>query len=265
MALMRRHGAFSPGLTTPEGLLAYENKVGAAPLIVHFYRDFGDRLLWPKERDLLRGRTIQPMVTWEPYDVDLDAIATGHHDRVIAAAAEDIAAFGATALVRFAHEMNGAWYPWHGSPFFYRRAWRRIAERMPSNARMVWCPNVLGGKTVTDFGAYWPGAKYVHWTGLDGYNWGEREWKSPAQVFLPSYRKLQGLAPKKPMILAETSCAEAGGSKSAWIDSLPGDLVQMPKVKAVCWFDKDMRPEGQHDWRVDSSPTSLQAYRRLVS
>ena len=51
---------------------------------------------------------------------------------------------GVPTFVRFAHEMNGTWYPWSQQPAAYIAAFRRVAaavhERSPSSA-MIWAPN----------------------------------------------------------------------------------------------------------------------------
>src|SRR5262249_11875758 len=76
-----------------------------------------DRTLAAKARD--RGDS--PMVTWEPWDASggvnqpdysLRAIADGRYDALIRAWARDIKAYGSPVWLRFAHEMNGYWYPW---------------------------------------------------------------------------------------------------------------------------------------------------------
>jgi hypothetical protein len=67
-----------------------------------------------------------PMYTWDPWNPNLDPpdqqqgfllrdIAAGAHDGYVRGVARAIADYGGPIFVRFAQEMNGAWYPWAGT------------------------------------------------------------------------------------------------------------------------------------------------------
>jgi endoglucanase len=95
--------------------------------------------------------------------------------------------------------------------------------------------------------------------GLDGYNFGS-PWQSPAEVFGASYRTITGFT-DKPFMIAEWGCAERGGDKAAWIDQFFRDLPSIfPEVDAVVLFSQ----VDEDDFRVNSSPAALDAYRRAV-
>lgn len=102
-------------------------------------------------------------------------------------------------FVRFAHEMNGSWYPWAEwvdknrnlkrdageetgmTPAKYVRAYRNVAQvfrKFAPNAALVWCPNggLLGGPRRDVFTPFYPGDEFVDWVGLDVY---ERGWTMP--------------------------------------------------------------------------------------
>jgi hypothetical protein len=102
-------------------------------------------------------------------------------------------------FIRFAHEMNGSWYPWAewmdanknmkrdaGEetgfwPDDYRKAYRNVAQmfrRYAPNAALIWCPNsgLLGGEKRDVFRPWYPGDDVVDWVGLDVY---ERGWTMP--------------------------------------------------------------------------------------
>lgn len=126
-----------------------------------------------------------------------------------AALASDLAGFnadGVPVIVRFAHEMNGSWYPWSQQPAQYLAAFRTIAEavhtRAPGSA-MMWAPNYGGGypfaggqyearpgtteRTALDtngdgaltmaddsYAPYYPGDDAVDWVGMSLYHWGAK-------------------------------------------------------------------------------------------
>ncbi len=111
---------------------------------------------------------------------------------------------GVSTFVRFAHEMNGSWYPWSQQPTAYIKAFRLLADMIHSRApqtAMVWAPNYGGGYpfsggqyeskpgspdfdlldtnhdgklTVNDdpYGPYFPGDDAVDWVGMSLYHWG---------------------------------------------------------------------------------------------
>ena len=102
-------------------------------------------------------------------------------------------------FIRWAHEMNGSWYPWAEwndknqnmtrdkgedtgfTPADYRASYRNMAamfRRYAPNAALVWCPNsgLLGGERRDVFKPFYPGDDVVDWVGLDVY---ERGWTGP--------------------------------------------------------------------------------------
>lgn len=113
--------------------------------------------------------------------------------------AQKVGAFRKPVFIRFAHEMNGSWYPWGEwvdqnrnmrrdpgeetgfTPENYRQTFRSVAQmfkRYAPNAAMVWCPNsgLLGGEKRDVFRPFYPGDDVVDWVGLDVY---ERGWNLP--------------------------------------------------------------------------------------
>jgi hypothetical protein len=107
--------------------------------------------------------------------------------------------WGKPAFIRFAHEMNGSWYPWaewsdknrnqrrdpdEDTGFYasdYRQAYRNMASlfrKYAPNVALVWCPNsgLLGGARRDVFTPWYPGDDVVDWVGLDVY---ERGWTMP--------------------------------------------------------------------------------------
>ncbi|GAB3350918.1 glycoside hydrolase family 26 protein [Modestobacter lapidis] len=112
---------------------------------------------------------------------------------------------GVPVIVRFAHEMNGSWYPWGQQPDDYVAAFRRLAAAVHAGApgsAMMWAPNYGGGYPFTGgrhgavpgsidaaaidtdgdgvptgaddpYAPYWPGDDAVDWVGMSLYHWGD--------------------------------------------------------------------------------------------
>jgi len=239
---------------------------------VHTFQTFQHEL-GPPLHALAPARAIGalPMLTWVPRD-GLGPINLGQHDTDIHRYALALRAVGYPVLLRFGQEMNLPGTGWFAAPQAYIAAWRRIRgtfeEVGAGNVSFVWCPYVHD-RGMRRFEPYYPGDDVVDVVGLDGYNWGRRRWwrryRSFDAIFGASYRDLRRLAPDKPIILAELGCAETGGDKAAWMrDALLSAIPERyPAVEAVVWFDHH-RPDHT-DWRVDSSPEALGAWRDIVA
>lgn len=259
----------------------FVSMTGKTPAVVNWFQDWSGGFVREYFEDVSR-RGATPMVTWEPKnysrsgsavnqpDYALRTIIAGKHDTYIRNYARESAAWGKPMYMRFAHEMNGDWYPWAAgvngnTSAEYVAAWRHVhdifRQEGATNVRWVWAPNHAFSGT-TPFAELYPGDAYVDWVGIDGYNWGGSGWTSFADIFGPSYRTLAQMT-NKPMMIAETASAEAGGDKAAWIrQALLKDVpYNFPRVKAVLWFNIDL----ERDWHVNSSPKSLIAYKEVVS
>jgi hypothetical protein len=141
------------------------------------------------------------MVTLEPHD-GLDAV--GEDDL------EELTAWltgwnerGLPVIVRFAHEMNGSWYPWGQRPVAFVETFRAVAAAVHEapTSETMWAPNEGTGYPFADredqaiapedldvldtdgdgeltqrddpYAPYWPGAEHVDRVGLSIYHFGE--------------------------------------------------------------------------------------------
>jgi Glycosyl hydrolase family 26 len=255
----------------------YAAMVGRKPDIVMDYSNITDPLLTRTEVANLSSRGETPLVSWQLYKsgyegatIPLSQIAAGAYDGDLRRAAGEVKAmpFG-EILIRFGHEMNGDWYGWSGDPAAFVAAWRHVVSLFRAegvtNVKWIWSANVDNGSY--PFKAYFPGDEWVDYTGLDGYNWGTagigvNRWESLDQVFSSSYAQLTQLS-SKPVIITEVSSSEVGGDKAAWIREgfLKTIPQSFPRVNAVVWFDRNQ----EENWRIDSSASSLTAYREVVA
>lgn len=143
------------------------------------------------------------LVTLEPHD-GLDAVTADAAEELAMVLDAAWADHGVPTFVRFAHEMNGSWYPWAQQPEAYVHAFRTVAEAVHAGApasAMVWAPNdgagypFTGGlygaaegspeaaaldtdgdgaltRTDDPYAPYWPGDDVVDWVGMSVYFWG---------------------------------------------------------------------------------------------
>ena len=274
---------FRFGVATPGGPLAtaeldeVSQLAGESPSMVLFYKDF---LQAPPiaELDAVRARGAVPLLTWEPWAwggggmeqpaYSLDRITAGDFDARISEWGQALSAWGQPVMLRFAHEMNGNWYPWaegvNGNQAGdYVQAWRHVHDVVAAtgagNVQWVWSPNVPYWGS-TDLAGLYPGAGYVDIVALDGYNWGTSaawsSWIPPQDLFAPGIAQLRALAAGKPILIAETASSEAGGSKAAWNTDLVSYLAAQPDVMGFVWFHF----QKEADWRINSSASSAAAF-----
>src|SRR3712207_6003486 len=144
-------GAFTPGAPESRSAIdAFNRKVGRKAEILHTYKNFD----WdPFHYDTV-GRAHEagavPLITWEPWNRNLRALARGDHDGYLRSSARQAVDFGKPILLRWAHEMNGDWYPWSpgrdgNSAADYINAYRHIVRVFRNagadNVKHVWGPN----------------------------------------------------------------------------------------------------------------------------
>lgn len=220
-----------------------------------------------------------PLLTWEPWSPGagsaqpryaLAHIADGSYDSYITAFARQVRAWSGVLALRFAHEMNGSWYPWGvgvngNTPKDAIAAWNHVravfAAQGARNVLWVWCANVQGAGAAP-FTPLYPGDRAVDWVALDGYNggtslsWGG--WLTPNQIFGHSLHEMKTLT-HRPLIIAEVASAQQGGNEATWIRAL-FTLATKNRVRALIWFDYNQ----ETDWRLPS-PSATQAFRQQAT
>lgn len=254
------------GMSDEQALAYRRTQLGLDPRILHRYYGWSDPL--PQSRQGIPSDSIL-MISWDgaPYR----SINNGSQDALIRKAADALAAYREPVFLRWAWEMNGNWYNWGGAengdnPAAFVTAWRHIHDifraRGATNVAWVWGPNCFSVPQAgwNDMTAYYPGDTYVDWVGVSGY-FNSRE--TPDYLFGPVMKRYAG---RKPIMLAETGALEKGGTvKADWISALASWITAHPSVAALVWFDTDNDKGNTKNWRIDSTPGSLAAYRRLLA
>jgi hypothetical protein len=225
-----------------------------------------------------------PAITWEPWHpadgadqprYALERIAAGDFDGYIKQWATAAASFGQPMQIRFAHEMNGTWYPWSvglngNSSRDYQNAYRHVhdmfVEAGATNVQWVWSidsasKRPAGLKNADDF---YPGDQYVDVVGVDGYNGGPTgaTWDSPEELFAGAIGAATSVAPKKPVWIYETGSGDKLGDKAQWITDLFAYL-ERTRVTGLLWFNFDKL--GEQNWLIDSSADVEKAAKEALA
>ena len=206
-------------------IAAFAAEIGAAPAIAGAYFDLSSQ---PKNLkaflDAAAGNGCVPFVTLDPKDWDEPDIAyqrtftsmilSGGFDDTLKALAGTLRDFGKPVVFRFAHEMNGDWYPYSGvfqggggdtdkdgnpdGPQRYVEAWRHVHDLFAAAgaANLVWvfCPNAesFPGADWNRPFRYYPGAEYVDFISVDSYESPDKSNRS-LEAVLAEYLNEMGL------------------------------------------------------------------------
>jgi Glycosyl hydrolase family 26 len=273
-------------------LASFEGLAGKGVSILPFSSPFTDCASQPCSyfpfptgaMEALRRHGTIPLLTWASQSVpsslneprfQLADVASGAFDPYIREFAERAREWGHPFFLRFDQEMNGFWFPWSEGVNGNKRgtfvaAWRHVHDIFTkvgaTNATWVWCPNVDFTRKLIPLHSLYPGGRYVDWTCLDGFNWGDTPtsggWMSFGRVFRSTYQRVARIAPHKPMMIGETASEERGGSKAAWIhNTLKIVPRHFRKVRALIWFEENDRSMR---WPIESSPAASTAFAQAI-
>jgi hypothetical protein len=276
----------------PWHLPQWGQAIGAAPEMVAKFEAFSrQRSIAPFLDETQRQGIRQALVSWEPWEpvparlgITLQYlpqpgyrnadIARGSQDGYIRRFARSLARFHGEVWLRYAHEMNGIWYPWSHGPRAYVRAWRHVVglvRSIAANARFVWSANpslyVPATTWHRSLRSYWPGARWVDAVGSTMIDFGGRK-SYPVARFAPRLRALRRWF-GKPVMIPEAN-TDANG-RVAWLQDFRTMLRGMPWITAVVWSQLPSRgtaqmrgTAGRLDWDVERDPAAARPLREII-
>jgi hypothetical protein len=261
---------------------AFSKATDHQPSVLQFSQGWAEDQFDAGRLTSIADRGMLPIVSWEPWDYTLrgraassgdqpayrlSAIIGGTYDAYIRSWATGIAALPFPVVIRFAHEMNGFWYPWceqsNGNrPGDYVKAWRHVHDIFrdagAKNVTWLWSPNVTypGAAPLKNL---YPGNAYVDWIGLSGYygTAGRESYISFNQIFTGTLAQLKKFT-RKPIIVTETGATNATGQQVRWIVQMFAQLAQHPQIIGVIWFESNK----EIDWRIAGVPAAAAAFGR---
>lgn len=250
------------------------------PGALQFTQGWADDQFHRAAFDRIAARKMLPILAWEPWDhkatgrgrshgdqpaYRLSRIIAGDFDPYIRSWAEGIKTLGYPVAVRFAHEMNGFWYPWCEQSNGNRRgdyvkAYRHVhqifAAAGADKVIWIWSPNVTypSAEPLRDL---YPGDSYVDWIGLSGYygTAGVEQYRSFDRIFTDTFAELRRFN-RKPIVITETAATDSAGQKARWIRTMFQQLPRHGNVIGVVWFEL----VNELDWRVANSPAAAKAF-----
>jgi hypothetical protein len=206
-----------------------------------------------------------------------DSICGGTHDEYIDAVARSLRDSGLTVYLRFAHEMNGEWYPWYHEPDKYIEAWKYVRNRMRSvrnawNVKFVWSPNPdLWRSTPADWlkklMPYWVGPLACEYLGFTMIDFGGDRYY-PVDKFAAQFDLARRIFRKQVMAMEVNVARE---NAVDWLDDLAQYVAGGSRpLTAVILSQGSSRAAalggtGDLSWSVVDEAYTRDALRRLIS
>jgi hypothetical protein len=277
------------GNTPTEGddlaaLDAYAQRAGRMPASWSIWSDWGNKnKAFPSQGLLhaLRARGVRPVIFWQPTGDDrlahptkysYQSIVDGEWDAYLTSWAQDAKAWGGRVIVRWAHEMNGWWFPWAigkigNTPENYRAAWRHVVTTVRGiapNVRFMWAPMRPCGTRCVDYSALYPGDAYVNVLGFSAYNWSGDPDTTMLRLYRRAINALSAVSSRK-IIAAETGIKGPGPGRDRWLREGYQAIYQaFPRLRGVIYFDIDMSFLDEPEWRLMRSDNSLDTYSDIL-
>jgi beta-mannanase len=247
-------GAFIADNPSAEDILSFGQNYGKKPFLVLLFIDWENFIREDTLENIVSQGSL-PVITWEPWywadesGAAFDDILNGKFDDYIDRFAKRLGSLEKAVYLRFAHEMNGNWYPWSSAVVGvenYKAVYRYIKDRFDrlsvNNIKWIFSINWENVPKNNDYKDAYPGDAYVDFIGIDGYNWGTSQkwskWMSFDEIFGPIYREVLNLYGKE-IIIAEFSSTSVGGDKAKWITDAFSDIKNMNKIRGFILFNMD--------------------------
>jgi len=260
-------GVFETNAPPSYGPIAeFANAVGRQPNLVGYYSGWAQA--FPTSfADLVHRRGLTLFVQIDPEFASVSAIASGAYDTYLRTYADAVRDFHYRVVIGFGHEMNATWYSWgytHTAPATFVAAWQHIVtvfrEEGASNVTWLWTIQA-DENNKWPIAAWWPGANYVNWVGIDGYYLHPTD--TFQTVFVPTIHQVQTLT-DKPVLLSETAVTPHGNQYDNILNLFIG--MRQYNTLGLVWFDEDQKGSiDRQDWRIEGNTVATSAFRYGVS
>lgn len=224
----------------------------------------------------------------------LELFANGTFDQEIRSWCAAAKSVRSPILVGFAQEPNGDWYGWGGfwnggglhtyspeipdGPYNYRQAYRRFVQvcRTTGADNITWFFHLDSQRKPSEswnkMAYYYPGDDVIDWIGLSVYGaqYPSDYWGGFVETLEPAYQEMAAISAIKPMAVLEMGVIEKPGDpngKADWFREAFSALTdgRFPRIKGLTyWHESSWLPEGDNNFRIDSSPEALKAFREGI-
>lgn len=211
-----------------------------------------------------QGKTLA--IFWEP-SFGFSTINSGSEDAYITQFAQGAKAYGYPVILAPFDEFNlneNAWgYGQNGNTAAsFVTAWKHIHDLFvaagATNVKFALDYNNVPVPSTSDnsFAAYYPGAAYVDYVSVDGFNFGN-PWETPTQIFSSAITQLETF--NKPLLILSTGSIP-GTQKATWMTQFGAYVKTVPNLAGWVYFNSN----SDQDWLVDTDSASLAAFKAIL-
>jgi len=213
-----------------------------------------------------------PMITWEPWlnsfkdEIDsskhvFELIEEGYFDNYLANFAQKLKKLHRPVFLRFAHEFDNPFYPWHfegdNASLKFKKAWIHTYEIFKNTEanNVIWIWNPWKPENVN---SYYPGEEYVDWIGVDILNYGklnqDTQWHNFSEIYKPFHDEFAKL-PVTPVIISEFGTLKDEQKQDEWhSEAFISIANEFEEIKSVIYFNSKV----DNNW-----PKGLQVSKNL--
>ena len=258
--------------------------ISRKPSLTLWFQDFSEKLNIDQVKTASANGQL-PIITWEPQKLNdkipdnypLKDISSGKFDKYLTACAKLAKRAKVPFIIRFAHEMNGYWYPWGqpktgdprslatrtNTPETYVNAYRHVHDVFnnvgATNVLWMWSPNLIDATPTISLKALYPGDSYVDVIGLSGYL------RDAGQTFSTRYPKtlqiLSEISATKPIIVAESGI-DTKLNRTLLIKDLLFSLAHTAQVQGLLWLNKTTT---NYDFNISNDSAGLATLKETLS
>lgn len=228
----------------------------------------------------------------------MQAIINGQFDAPIREWARNARDTQYPIMIEFGPEVNGEWFPWNGKwngggtkegygdpnhpdgPERFKDAFKRVIEifRQERARNVTWVLHVDSQwnpqASWNQLKYYYPGDNYIDWIGVSvfGAQLPSFPWTIFSDILGDFWWQIEAASRNQPVLISEYGVIEdsrRSGRKAEWIrEALLSISSQsrFSRVKGVTyWHSPGWAFNNSKDFRINTSPESLQAYRSEIA
>ena len=274
---------------------AFAQQTGQYPGTFSIWVDFGPdgtRTSFPSQTllDGLTSRNITPVIFLQPVGPEIhkssnnpegakkysnSSIVKGTWDTWLTTFAQAAKAYNKPVIIRYAHEMNGSWFPWsryypsgsNGAEYYdvnngpqnYVKAWKHVynlIKPIAPKAKFYWGVND-GNASGSTYAEYFPGDGFVDYVGFDSYKKPGNS-NSLDDLYSTPIQRLKSLS-SKPIIIGETAIDPNIAERSDLLtNGYNAVFNKYPEVQAIIYYNIG-------GYRLDNGVNIIPAYKALAA
>jgi hypothetical protein len=260
-------GVYAAG--SPPGyapIAAFAKAAGKQPNLVGDFSGWGEPFAASYAQTIRKHGAVM-IVQVDPAGASVAGIAAGDYDSYLRSYADSVRDFGHPVVIGFGHEMNAPVYSWgygHVPASTFVAAWRHIVTlfRGQGADNVTWLWTISADSPGTGpVAAWWPGADYVTWVGIDGFYL--RRSATFRTVFGRAISQVRALS-AKPLLVSDTAVRPGSGSYAKIANLFAG--IRRYRLLGLVWLNEaEHQGSSDQDWRIQDDPAAEAAFRLGVS